>query len=288
MTRPRKQTVDYFPHSTSHKRTMDIIERRFGVHGYAFWFKLLEVLGSSDGHSFDINDVDNWEYLTAKAFVDDETGRAILDKLAALKAIDQKLYNNGIIWCQNFVDNLAPLYEKRVEETPSPPVSGDGNEVSGGRKPHRIGKDSKGKDKKIYGARFTPPNHDEVKAYFLEKGINSGEPERFMDHHIARGWILSNGRKMKDWKAAVRTWISNIDKFKPRGAGHGQAGPRTYKQELAEGYLREKVKKSCNSGTGGNSSEGLGGQVQPAEDSSGVSEFDINVSGRPAVRRIIR
>ena len=30
-----------------------------------------------------------------------------------------------------------------------------------------------------------------------------------MDFQEARGWVLSNGKKMKDWKATIRTWERN-------------------------------------------------------------------------------
>lgn len=56
--------------------------------------------------------------------------------------------------------------------------------------------------------RFTPPTVEEVAAYCKERnnGIN---PQYFVDYHIARDWVLSNGKKMKDWKATIRTWEGN-------------------------------------------------------------------------------
>ena len=59
--------------------------------------------------------------------------------------------------------------------------------------------------------RFTPPTVEEVAAYCKERnnGIN---PQYFVDYHIARAWVLSNGKKMKDWKAAVRTWTNQEKK----------------------------------------------------------------------------
>ena len=55
---------------------------------------------------------------------------------------------------------------------------------------------------------FKPPAVEEVAAYCTEKGYGI-DPEYFVDYHIARDWILSNGKKMKDWKATVRTWAKN-------------------------------------------------------------------------------
>ena len=51
---------------------------------------------------------------------------------------------------------------------------------------------------------FIPPTADQVKEYCLERG-NSVDPNRFVDFYTAKGWIVGKS-KMKDWKAAVRTW----------------------------------------------------------------------------------
>lgn len=52
--------------------------------------------------------------------------------------------------------------------------------------------------------RFKPPSLDEVKAYCLERK-NSVDPQAFVDFYEAKGWMIGKN-KMKDWKAAVRTW----------------------------------------------------------------------------------
>ncbi len=59
-------------------------------------------------------------------------------------------------------------------------------------------------DKPPRASRFTPPAFDEVNAYCKERG-NSIDAQRFIDHYEARGWMLGKN-KMKDWRAAVRTW----------------------------------------------------------------------------------
>lgn len=53
-------------------------------------------------------------------------------------------------------------------------------------------------------SRFTPPALEEVKAYCEERG-NSVNPQRFIDYYSSNGWKVGKNR-MKDWKAAVRTW----------------------------------------------------------------------------------
>lgn len=53
-------------------------------------------------------------------------------------------------------------------------------------------------------SRFTPPTIEEVQSYCRERQ-NNVDPQRFIDYYEARGWLIGKN-KMKDWKAAVRTW----------------------------------------------------------------------------------
>ena len=59
---------------------------------------------------------------------------------------------------------------------------------------------------------FTPPALDEVTAYCIERN-NNVDPQRFVDFYQAKGWYVGKN-KMKDWKAAVRTWEKEE---KPKG-----------------------------------------------------------------------
>ena len=52
--------------------------------------------------------------------------------------------------------------------------------------------------------KFIPPTVEEVADYCFERG-NTVNPETFVDFYSAKGWMLGKN-KMKDWKAAVRTW----------------------------------------------------------------------------------
>lgn len=76
--------------------------------------------------------------------------------------------------------------------------------------PHRLGLDlgldkdlDKEKDKKE-SRNLVPPSLSEVKTYCQERnnGIN---PQHFIDFYASKGWMIGKN-KMKDWKAAVRTW----------------------------------------------------------------------------------
>jgi len=120
--RPKKQTVDYFPHYCVHKKTMFIIEQKYGNDGYAFWFKLLELLGSSEGHYLKLENGMDWEFLIAKTRLDKNRCTEILNLLAILGAIDRELWEeHNIIWSDNFVENLKDAYRNRVVDIPAKP-----------------------------------------------------------------------------------------------------------------------------------------------------------------------
>lgn len=125
MGRPRKQTVDYFPHFVStDSRTKFILEQSWGNDGYAFWFKLLELLGRSEGHYYDCSATANEKYLVALMKLDKDTISEILEVLADLGNIDKELWEERrIIWCQSLVDNLQDVYSKRTVSAPTRPFT---------------------------------------------------------------------------------------------------------------------------------------------------------------------
>lgn len=55
--------------------------------------------------------------------------------------------------------------------------------------------------------RFSPPSVEDVAAYCQERK-NDIDADAFVDYYSARAWMLGK-TKMKDWKAAVRTWERN-------------------------------------------------------------------------------
>lgn len=70
--------------------------------------------------------------------------------------------------------------------------------------------------------RFTPPTVDQVAEYCKERR-NGIDAQRFVDHYTSNGWMVGR-TKMKDWKAAVRTW---------EGKQYGNGRP-TYKKQIED------------------------------------------------------
>lgn len=87
----------------------------------------------------------------------------------------------------------------------------------------RLGKDSIGYINNNVGKNFTPPTVEEVQAYCQERK-NKVDAQTFVDFYESKGWMVGKN-KMKDWKAAVRTWERNR---KDSGGTSGGSSKNSY------------------------------------------------------------
>ena len=55
--------------------------------------------------------------------------------------------------------------------------------------------------------KFNRPTLEEVTAYIKEKKYNV-DADKWYNFYQSKGWMIGKN-KMKDWKAAVRTWVKN-------------------------------------------------------------------------------
>ena len=60
---------------------------------------------------------------------------------------------------------------------------------------------------------FQKPTQQELKNYFQSKETPPEEAERFFNHFESNGWKVGGKSPMKDWKAAARNWILNINRY---------------------------------------------------------------------------
>jgi len=232
MARPRKQTVDYFPHSCVHKKTMFILEKRYGNNGYAFWFKLLEMLGSAEGHYLKFESEADWEFLMAKTSLDKKKCVKILNLLSLLGSIDLKLWDNGrMVWSDKFMENIKDVYRNRVEEIPHKPSflrkKLNPGKLSNVTNPQTKLKETKVKEKKEKTPSSKPKKVFDINSVeyrcskYLFKKIRENNPEtkepnlQIWARHIdlmlrldKRG--IRNIKKVIDWCQADDFWHINI------------------------------------------------------------------------------
>jgi hypothetical protein len=100
---------------------------------------------------------------------------------------------------------------------------------------------------------FKPPVAQEVFEYLAEKQNTSIDPNHFLDFYSARGWKLSGGTKMADWKAAVRTWIS---REQGNGTNRPNGNSEAHQRKLTPGErARAKQREAYERESAGQSSD---------------------------------
>ena len=163
------------------------------------------MIGSSD---------DDLKLLTAKSFVISyESGVIVIKHWRMHNLLRKDRYKPT-----EYVDEKSMLLVKEngaytLDETQGIPVMAtkwqpNGNQMA---PQYSIGKDSIGKDniynsaaKNAASKKFVKPTVDEVKEYCKERN-NTVDAETFIDFYESKDWYVGKN-KMKDWKAAVRTW----------------------------------------------------------------------------------
>ncbi|GAB6096418.1 hypothetical protein JCM14469_26710 [Desulfatiferula olefinivorans] len=72
------------------------------------------------------------------------------------------------------------------------------------------------KDNTGSSSKFKKPTMEELTDYCSTHGKDV-DPDAFFDHHESNGWrVGKKNTPMRDWKATVRTWQRNHDKWHPK------------------------------------------------------------------------
>lgn len=114
--RPEEFTVKYFPHHAEQEQIVRLIIHRFKNTGYAIFYRLCELLAKTKYHFIDIRDAEGLELLCAELDITEDELRPILQYLADKKYLEVGLYQSGVIYSTQFVDDLKPAYRLRMNE----------------------------------------------------------------------------------------------------------------------------------------------------------------------------
>lgn len=87
---------------------------------------------------------------------------------------------------------------------------------------------------------FTAPSIEDISQYCRERN-NGVDPQTFFDFYESKGWMVGKN-KMKDWKAAVRTWETREkEKPQPKKNQSLEFAQRTYTDEQIRALERKKL-----------------------------------------------
>jgi hypothetical protein len=186
---------------------------------------------------------DDMKLLVAKSFVlEYESGVIVIKHWKMHNAIRKDRLHET-----EYIEEKSMLYVKEngaytLDSTQGKPLLStkcqpNVNQVTTKPQPNdRIGLDldldlglDKEKDKKE-SRHFVPPTLSEVKAYCQDRvreGHPAVNPERFIDFYESKGWMVGKN-KMKDWKAAVRTWENRRNEEKGESHENIEWDPAKY------------------------------------------------------------
>ena len=136
------------------------------------------------------------------------------------------------------VHSVQQTEQEGTKRTDNDTVTVNGNVNVTGNVINNRGNSDESPSKKTV-TRFVPPTVDEVQAYCNERG-NRVNPEAFVDFYSAKGWMVGKN-KMKDWKAAVRTWEKS--EIKPTGNAR-PVQPKPYSNPALD-YVRELERRGA-------------------------------------------
>ena len=172
---------------------------------------------------------------TTQDLTDEQCGRLIRALVAYANGMEYEIAGVELIafrFLKGYIDRNRVLSEKRAEAGSKGGQQTAANNAKRQQEEANISKygnnsysDSNGDivtNSKGKKNQFFPPTIEEVAAYIKEHGY-AIDPERFIDYYQTRGWEMRPGQKMKDWKAAVRTWAKNQ---KERGWSNDVSGSR--------------------------------------------------------------
>lgn len=211
----------YFSHDSNAKddpKCVMLIEQ-LGLEGYGIFWVLIETLRDQPEYKYPLALI---PALARRYNTTTEKMKTVVSQYGLFDVTPEGDFFFSESLCRR-MDNVSAFREsqrkkamKRWNNAPALPRQSHGN-----ADPMPV-KESKGKESKVKDIKestrekappahrtqkFLPPALEDVKAYCTERG-KGVDPERWYDHYQSNGWMVGK-TKMKDWKAAVRTWERN-------------------------------------------------------------------------------
>lgn len=179
------------------------------IHNLYWWIRKNQANGRhyKDGKTWTYNSIAAWSELFP--FWSESQVRRIVDKLKNNGAILVESYNKGKFdhtkWYA-ISDEIMEIYSGNMQNYDLPKSSNQNCRNRQIRIDGIVNSTTDNIPDNIPDSigRFTPPTLQEVQVYCMNRH-NNVDPGKFIDFYSAKGWMIGKN-KMKDWKAAVRTW----------------------------------------------------------------------------------
>lgn len=195
----------YFPHDANarHDLKTSAMIAKYGMAGYGQYWVIIETLRESS--NFEIENkpysidalAKEMQYTSeqAQCFIND-----CIEHYFLLQSDESKIWSDSLKRRMKIKDDII---EKRRQAAIS--RWSNSNALHLQSKCNAI----KGKERKVNEIKkkniFAPPQLDEIRKYISENNY-SVDPEKFYNFYESKDWMIGKN-KMKNWRAAIRTWV---------------------------------------------------------------------------------
>jgi len=117
MARGKKTTLEYFPFYVQTGKKMFIIEKMHGNDGFTVYVKILRELAKTENHFLNLSDCNQSMFLSAECNIEESVLKEIINTIVKVGKFDAELWeNHNVIWCQDFIDGIKYVYDKRTKD----------------------------------------------------------------------------------------------------------------------------------------------------------------------------
>ncbi|MDH6357635.1 DUF4373 domain-containing protein [Parabacteroides sp. PF5-9] len=212
-----KKDAYYFPHDSNAKddpKCVLLIDQ-LGLEGYGIFWILIETLREQPDYKYPLNLL---PALARRYNTSAEKIGTVVRSYELFNIEDEKIF-----FSESLIKRMLPLEDKKEKARIAAEIRWKKYERNANalqshsegntnamliREENIKGKEIK-RDNRLKADRFSPPTVEEIKIYCLERG-NKVDSEKFYDFYLSKNWMIGKN-KMKDWKAAVRTWEKRED-----------------------------------------------------------------------------
>ncbi len=206
MARPETKNVFYFPHYTKSTIELDLIEHKHGSEGYKTYYRLLELVADADYHQFSVATKDEKVMFDLGMNCENEVIDDVIRILIDRGRIDRQLWEDEcIIWMQDFVETLKPVYANRRKPLP------DKNLVSTCKNTEKS-KEKESKEKESREKNVSLLSIDEYQELYPDKDVKRSM-NKFMEyfdeptHSKAIDWLEKERQKKKPFYRKTKTGL---------------------------------------------------------------------------------
>jgi len=196
----------YFTHDSNSKddpKCVLLIEQ-LGLEGYGAFWVLVETLRDQPNYKYPVALI---PAIARRFNTSTEKIKAVIFNYGLFK-----IENDEFFFSESLIIRMKHLENKREQARLAGLRSAEIRKI-GTDVQRSLSEGSTSKVKLSKVKQFIEPSYEEVKNYCLERN-NNVDPNKWINFYQSKGWMVGKN-KMKDWKAAIRTWESKITNKEP-------------------------------------------------------------------------